>query len=103
MGDADSVKWDGMDGMGSSAAGQERKLHSVWRDAASGKGQGRTGGLAGQGAADSHIRRVSVGQWNRKCLEKPESIACSLLSLMLAALTALEGRWKVPAAATDTA
>lgn len=92
-----------MDGMGSGAAGQDRELHSVWRDTASGKGQGYNSGLAGQEAADSHIRRVNVGQWKRKCLEKPESIACSLLSLMLAVFPALRERWKVLAAATDTA
>lgn len=96
----DSIGWDGMD---SGAGRQTRELHSLRRHTASGKGQGCSSILAGQGAADRHIQRVNVSQWKRKCPEKPESIACSLQSLMLAVFPALGERWKVPAAATGTA
>lgn len=66
-------------------------------------GRVRYSSLAGQGAADSHIQRVNVGQWKRKCLEKPESRQCSLLSMMLSVFPASGERWKVLAAVTDTA
>lgn len=77
----------GWNKMGSGAAGQDRELHP-------GEIQHlrrvRYSGLAGQRAADSHIWTVNVIQWKRKCLEKPESIACSLLSLMLSVCLSLE-------------
>lgn len=92
-----------MYGMGSGAAGKDRGCTLSGEIRHLGSVRAANSSLAGPGAADSHIRRVNMGQWKRKCLEKPESIACSLLSLVLTVFPALGKRWKVLAAATDTA
>lgn len=66
-------------------------------------GRVRYSSLAGQGAADSHVQNVNVDQWKRKCPERPENIACSLLTLTLSVFPPLGERWKVLVAATDVA